>query len=380
MSKKRTLSLLTALCLLLSALILPVSAEGSFFFVAVDDAVPLTLSVGPHEAAAGLYMPYTVFDAAPGGVVTAYNPTEQTLVLFTRTQRLIYDLESGTVSDENGDTEAVLTTYRNGILYIPIANSAAHFGLSYSLLTSKDGYPVLRFTTGAQAYDDAAFLEKAEPLIAKRVADAQTQTPDPPPAVEPPPPVDDPVIEPPPVDDPPVDDPITAPSTAYLAITDLRGMADAAAVLERNGLSAAFFLTAEEIDANPTQVCALYTAGHTLGVTISADETDVSAALAAANDALDRVLHRKTLLALVWEGQEADLIGYRVFVRSQTPISTDTLLSTSGQDILVPCGAEAVRVMTTLNNAGLPLRLLRETTILSAPTEELPDESSPAGD
>ena len=38
------------------------------------------------------------------------------------------------------------------------------------MLESQDGYPVLRFTTGSEVYDDSLFIEKAENLIAYRVA------------------------------------------------------------------------------------------------------------------------------------------------------------------------------------------------------------------
>ena len=351
MKKRRFFCILTALCLLLGLLCVPISAASTFFFVAVDDAIPLTLTAPPHEAATGLYVPYTVFDAAPGGVVPAYNAAEQTLVLFTRTKRLIFKLDSDTLTDENDKSSTVLTTYRNGLLYIPLATSAAHFGLSYSLLTSADGYPVLRFKTGSEVYDDDVFLDRAETLISYRVS--QYDQPD---ATDPQPGTDNPEPDEPEVTHDPV--------SVYPAITDVSVMADASTVLERNGLRAAFFLTADEIRQNPDLVRQLYTAGHRIGLTASPDAADVSAALEDANDALYDVLFCKTLMALVTPQQAEHLAGYRVFTIPDTRPTVDELQAAEAS-VLIVCGEDAVRTITLLNQAGVSLQLLRETTQLA---------------
>lgn len=359
---KRRLAVLLAVILCLSCLSFPVAAKEQFFFVAVDDAIPLTLTTPPHEAALGLYMPYTVFDAAPNGVVYAYNATEQTLVLFNISQRLIFDLSREKVTDENNESQTVLTTYRNGLLYIPIDLCSAHFGLSYSMHTSADGYPVLRFITGAQVYDDATFMEKAEALIAKRVEQAlQEQTPpEQPPAQDLPP-----VEEPPPEEEPPKE-----PGSVYPAITGVETMADAATVLERNELRAAFFLTEEEIRQKPDLVRALYAAGHGLGVTVDQEESDVLEALQAANRALDEVIHTKSVMALLTQGQAEGIETFRIFLRPETVPTTDELIRDQSRQVLLPCGGEAVRVITTLKNAGFSILQLRETTIFGAAGSE----------
>ena len=359
MIKRRFLCTLTALCLLLTTLCAPVSAASGFFFVAVDDAIPLTLSALPHYAATGLYVPYTVFDAGPGGVVPAYNATDQTLVLFTRSQRLIFDLNSDTVTDESGKSSTALTTYRSGLLYVPLSLCASHFGLSYSMLSSADGYPVLRFTTGSEVYDDALFIEKAENLISYRVSQAETPDnglqPQPGSADNPQPPEEKPAHE---------------PVSVYLAVTDVSVMADAATVLEKNGLRAAFFLTAGEITENADLVRRLYAAGHALGVTAEADADDISAALTRANDALDRVLNRRALMALVPTNQADGLTGLRIFAAPDTQPTLEQLQGAQRAELVV-CGADAVRMITSLNQAELPIQLLRETTVLDAP--EPPD-------
>ena len=98
--KKRLLALV-----LLAALVLACTpgaqAAGSLCFVAVNDTIPLTLpgSEAPYYSGGVLYLPYTAFNANPGGAVVSYNVDQGTFVLFNRTSRLVYDLEAGTVAD-----------------------------------------------------------------------------------------------------------------------------------------------------------------------------------------------------------------------------------------------------------------------------------------
>ena len=91
------------LCLVLTVcLCTPAFADGELFFVAVNDTIPLTLSVFPTYSGGTLYVPYQVFDSQPCGVTPSYNQTKQTYVLLSRTRQMIFDLAAGTVSDESG--------------------------------------------------------------------------------------------------------------------------------------------------------------------------------------------------------------------------------------------------------------------------------------
>ena len=49
-------------------------------------------------------------------------------------------------------------------------------------------------------------------------------------------------------------------------------------------------------------VWSIYAAGHTIGLTVGAGETDVEAALTAANEAMDKVLFCRSILVLLPEG------------------------------------------------------------------------------
>ena len=168
MKRRRILSLLLIVAML-ACLCVSVSADGELFFVAVNDTIPLTLTVFPTYSGGTLYVPYQVFDSQPCGVTPSYNQTRQTYVLFNRSRQMLFDLAAGTVSDESGSVSTANVLYRSGILYLPLTFCASHFGLKTTMLESAGGYQVLRFTDGSEVYDDSLFIEKAENLIAYRV-------------------------------------------------------------------------------------------------------------------------------------------------------------------------------------------------------------------
>ena len=149
------------LCLVLTVcLCAPALADGELFFVAVNDTIPLTLSVFPTYSGGTLYVPYQVFDSQPCGVTPSYNQAKQTYVLLSRTRQMIFDLAAGTVSDESGSVSTANVLYRSGILYLPLTFCASHFGLKTTMLESAGGYQILRFTDGSEVYDDSLFVEK----------------------------------------------------------------------------------------------------------------------------------------------------------------------------------------------------------------------------
>ncbi len=354
MRRKKILALILALVMLLTLAPAAQAAE-DVFFVAVNDTIPLTLTgAAPYYSSGGLYVPYTVFDAAPGGVASAYNADNQTFVLFTRARRLIFDLAAETVQDEEDNVSSVSISYRSGILYVPLSLCASHFELSTSMLTSADGYTVLRFTTGSQVYEDSLFIEKAENLISYRISQLQQPSePD-----QPVTPADQPASPqiPPSEDDPPA----VEPAVCYLAITQAEGMQAAADELGAQQLHAAFFLTAGEIDRDPALVRALFVAGHVLGVRAEPEAEDVGASLDAANEALCRVLQRKTVLALA-DAEEEALNGYRVFAAE--PAAAE-IAPEPGQTQLLVLGADAAGQIQSLLEQGASIALLRETTQL----------------
>lgn len=344
-----------ALCLvlivaLLVCLCVPVLAEAELFFVAVNDTIPLTLTVFPTYSGGTLYVPYQVFDAQPCGVTPSYNQTKQTYVLLSRNRQMLFDLAAGTVKTENGTSSTANVLYKNGNLYLPLSFCASHFGLKTTLLESADGYQILRFTDGSEVYDDSLFVQKAENLIAYRV---QQYT-------------DDSQTAQKPADRPSSTDakepiPEKKPATVYLAFTNAQTMRESMQALARYSLHGTFFLTADEICTDPALVFELLAAGHTLG--LNAAQTDAEAdpldALQAANDALYALLCQKTLLALLPANSEAHP-GYCCFFQPSTPVTAAQAVDSETTHLLL-CSGEAASELYTLFSAEAHTLQLLET-------------------
>ena len=356
----RVIALVLALVLTLS--LLPGAVDGNLLFVAVNDSIPLTLSALPYTSSGTLFVPYTVFDAVPGGVNQAYNATEQTFVLFTRERRMIFDLKAGTVVDEEQNSSKLATAFKNGVLYIPLKSCCAHFGLNAVMLESKNGYPVLRFTTGSEVYDDNLFIEKAENLIAYRIGQLSGDQPEQPAIPETPARPETPATP----AEPPEEQPVLLPATVYPVIVGAAQMEQARRLLESHSLRGAFFLTEAEIRENPELVRLLYVSGHKLGVTVEPEQKNIPAALRAANRALDAVLNLKSLMALLPADTPAP-DGYRVFFAPSEPLSAEEAAAMQTPQLFV-CSSDAAADLQTFLNAGANLRLLRETTQLGEET------------
>lgn len=333
----RRLICLILVLLLAALLVLPVSGATQLAFVAVNDTIPLTLSGGelPFYSGGTLYLPYTVFNSTSLGFYPSYTPDNGTLTLFSRNQRLIYDLSGGTVTDEDKLVQYYPAISRGGTVFLPAAFSANHFGVQVSVLTSQSGYMVVRFTTGSQVYDDSLFIEKAENLISYRVEqyEASIQPPsggetttDPPDPVTP--------GNPDPTDT--EEEPEEEPAQVYLAVVGADTMDEALTTLKQRNMTAAFFLTAEEIRENGPLVRRIVSEGHTLGLTCP-EEQSPAEALREANDALDRVLGRKTLLALVPEGADTTGIetAYCFFYRPAVRLTATEAAQAHGESCLL---------------------------------------------
>lgn len=355
---RKFLCLLLALLLLLSVC-LPAGAEDSLFFVAVDDTVPMTLTTAPFYSGSTLYVASEAFETMPGDVLPSYNMRQLTYVLFTSEKRLVFDLLAGTVTDENNAVSEVKTIYRNGVLYLPLYFCTSHFGLRASMLESAQGYPVLRFCTGNEVYDNALFIEKAENLISYRVsqylsgASGDGENPAQPGANP-----QSPSSEP----------PSQSASTVYLAFTGAEFMEDAAQALKDYQLRGAFFLTRREILDHPSLVRALYAAGHRIGLSVPEDCQDVPGELAQANEALSDALNFKTLLALLPAGSEA-VSGYCVFCQPALPLSAQAAAQSVDAAQLLVLSDGAASALQTLFEAGASVLQLRETTPYFHPPE-----------
>lgn len=339
---KKLLPVLTALALIL-ALMPGATAAGSLCFVAVNDTIPLTIpaSDAPYYSGGTLYLPYTAFNANPGGVIVSNNVDQNTFVLFTRSSRLVYDLTDGTVTDESGNESPVTVSYRGGLLYIP-ASAAEHFGYTVSLLTGPGGEVIIRFTNGAQVYDDSLFVEKAANLIEylnEQQAPADT-TPN----------------EQPGQNTDPATPPEAQPAEVYLAFAGDAVSQETLKLLTEAQYQAAFFCTADQIRAEKDLIRAIYAQGHTVAVTGNGQ-----AELEAANLALDQVLFYQTVLALVPEGTAADPFWHCL---TDTGLPDSSRWTNRDTPSLLVCRSDAASLFEQLTAVQATVLPILETTVV----------------
>ena len=330
---KKILPLLLALACLLTC-VLGASAAASLCFVAVNDTIPLTLSGSdtPYYSGGVLYLPYSSLHAAPAGIITSYNSEEGTLVIFNRSARLTYDLNAGTLTDENDVQGPVSVAYRGGMLYIP-ASGLSHFGIQVSLLTSATGETILRFTDGTQVYDDSLFVDKAANLIAYLKEQNQSE--------------EQPENNNPqqPQNDPPVSPPETVPAEVYLAFAGDAVSTETLEHLEQLEIRAAFFLTAYQLQDREL-VRQLYAAGHT--VAIAVEEGALDGQLQSANEALDAALFYRTVLVLAPNGT-GELPGWNILEDRGLPAAE--AWQNSETPMLLVCRSEAETLLQQLTQA-----------------------------
>ena len=350
--KRRVLAWLLLAALLAASVGTVYGADAELFFVSVGDTLPLSLpsSQMPYYSNGTLYAPYTVFGASGLGITPSYNTQDRVLTLFTRSQRLVFDLDSGTTTDETGKTYTDAShsaAVNGGVVFLPATTCARHFGWQISMLKSEDGYTVLRFKNGSEVYDDALFLVRANNLMEYtiqqyRSPSSQTASPT---QTTP-------------------DQQTQGKVFAYLAITDAQTMPAALDAVTRAGAPAVFYLTADEIRDNPDLVISIAAAGYSIGLTAPRDAADVAFALRDANDALRKLLRRKTLLALVTAQQAEGASGYFLQLREGARAYPTVAARTVGS-YLVLCEGNTAAALAALASVKVTLAQIRETTVLT---------------
>jgi len=362
------------------------AADGSdIIFLALNDSMPYTLSSGtmPYWSGGQLYVHSTTFDITSINLSASYNASNMTLLIYSGTGRrsLTFYLSEGYVQTQSGATEEVTAAMRGDQVFLPLDYCAGFFGLGVSYLTSLEGWPLVRLTTGAQVWEDSFFIEQANKLIndrAEKYMDSFKPPVTPPPAViepQPPtpvvPPVSDPVIIPqdpvvepdPPEDEPvkepdPVEEPEQPPLTVYPALVGIDAVESAMDLLAVQRM--AVYLEADEILDHSDLVRQLYGAGHSIGVMGDLD---------AANDALDLVLCRRSLMTLN-SPDEAFFVHYSTHI-------PDTLETADEASILLRLeDSSAGEILTELLDNEATLLQLRETTTLFQTHPEPPAESA----
>ncbi len=335
---KRRFMHLIMVAALLCATTLPASGHTSeLFFVAWNDTLPLTLSgdVMPYEQGGTVLVPHTVFDLSMDSITAALNVERNTLTLLSRSQRLVFDLSAGRVTDENGISRKTECALRDSTAYVPLELCANYFGLSGALLKGANGYTVVRLTNGREIYENAHFIQKAEQIIAYRVDGYEGGN--------------TPSTEIPSGDQ--------LPPTVYLTAFGLEHAATAMDVLENLSIPLTVFFTADEILENPALVRTASAMGYMVGLTVAEGETSVADSLRRGNDALCLATGCKTLLACLTQEQSQGVEGYCVMDRALV-VTTATAMQLEVESMVL-CAESCrldVQMLSMVNSQFRPLR------------------------
>ena len=348
--KKRGVALILLVALILS--VLPgIHAATPLCFVAMNDSVPLTLTDGsaPYYSGGKLYLPYTAFNASPNGVGASYNAKESTFVLFNSDEMLIFDLSGGTYTDIRKKEYSVSLAYRGSMLYVP-ATVLSHFGLSATMLTSRAGYSIIRFTNGEQVYDDGMFVAQAENLIT-HVAQQYAQT---------------------------GNGQLTGqgvggngtgagaegtgnPVQVYLAFAGEAVSAETLRKLKQYGARASFFLTKDQLVDQRDLVREIYAGGHTVGLTAEPGAELSARYLDECNQLLDEILFCRTPMALASASSGMQTELYCVFHEPAYARDIASVLAETDRSFLYVVRENASSVVDSFSRGGASLLQLVET-------------------
>lgn len=275
--KKRAAAVLTALCLL--AALLPgetAHAVTDVCFVSVNDRL-LELSSKAENIGGGWYVPCTAFSEF--GINYNYFSSSSTAMLFTSKKQFFFELGTGVTYDASDNRYSASGALVNGVAYVPVNFVCAQFGLAWAYIVGNGSGDICRIKDSAAELSDDQFLSAAVSQMAEKYAAYMS------------------VVNPVTSAATPSAQPVGA-RTVYLSFQGLpsAGVLDA---LDTGSFSAAFFLTAAEIRADPATVRRLVGAGHTVGILCQDYETYSAAAAL-----LYEAGHVMTVLVAAPEGGE----------------------------------------------------------------------------
>lgn len=164
--KKRLLA--AALCALtLLGFAVPASgAGGTVYLMAVNEKVlDTTVENMPAVMGGVLYVPYTMLSIRDSGInlgVSAlYSTTRRTLLVSNGQMGVVFDTQTNTAQDLQGNPVAARAMVRNSMIFVPIDWLCSYFGtISCSRVRTAYG-TLIRVTNGAVVLRDPDFVDAA---------------------------------------------------------------------------------------------------------------------------------------------------------------------------------------------------------------------------
>ena len=346
MGKKRILAL--ALCVLIFASLCPGNtgaAANPLSFVALNDTLPPDLINATVYYGGAVYLPYWFFTNYGFGISYSYFSSSSTAYVFNASNQIFFELTSGRTYNSNDVEFNAPAILWGGTVYLPLVfMSSAFGGFTYRNLGQNEYGSLLRIKTGSEILSDDDFFQAANGAM-KRYYQAYNspQTPDG--ATEPATPTPEPTEN-------------QQPREGDAVRLGLEGMpgVEVLEMLKQEGITACFFLSAEEIRSNPDMVRRIACTGHVLGARCpdgSAEEREETAALLWETARVCTILYTLPEGAEVPEGAVAfpaartDLTAEELRDRVYG-VTTELEMRTGDQTLLFPCGDGDTAALRTL--------------------------------
>lgn len=266
--KKGLLPVVLCAALLLGLLVPAFGSAANVNLMAVNDTVlvELTTENMPRTVGGVLYVPYTMFsNQATGinlGVTAMYSTTQRTVVVTDGRQRgAVFDTQSNTAQDLNGNPLSVRAMVRNSMVFLPIDWLCEYFDAITCTRSQTDYGTLIRVTNSAATLSDPDFVSAADSLLAsalRRYLDSGGRGED---------------LDPAPSGDVASSEP---PSGAELTLACRWGSTaeTCAQLIEGREQRALFLFAPEEIAEQDGLVRRLAGAGHTIGLALSGDDVE----------------------------------------------------------------------------------------------------------
>lgn len=300
-----------AVLLLAGTALPPAAAAGSVYFTAINETIlPLSDSTMPFWSDGYLYVSSSTFSGGGLGIYYSHNTIKQTVVLYMSGKALIYRLDTGIVSDNQGNNYWPPAVTRGSHVFLPVSTAANYFGLTYTCSRVSHGY-LVRIRSSNSLLSDSLFVDAAHAQLASRYSQyqqaGQSSAETPSPAV----PASGTQTETAKEDEENAEN--AEPPGVSGKMIHLCFRADAAKtaalteILNAKNAAATIYFTELQIRKNGDLVRQVITDGQSVGLIAdaSAQAGSVEAQLHAANSALFRAAAEKTRLCMVDGGSAA---------------------------------------------------------------------------
>ena len=265
--------LAAALCAALAlGIAIPASgSSGAIYLMAVNERVlDVTAENMPTVMGGVLYVPYTMLSVRDTGinlgVSTQYSTTRRTVLVSDGQSGIIFDVQTNTARDLQGNPVPARAMVRNSMTFIPIDYLCAYFGtISCSRIYSRHG-TVVRVTNGSVVLRDLDFVDAADNILADSLRGYYASNT---PGTATPAPTAPPTVPP------------TAPPVQAEVLLALRWGERAetfARLLENRGARTLFLFTVPELREQDDAVRRLIAAGHTVGLALTGQDAETCAA------------------------------------------------------------------------------------------------------